>query len=129
MLQQQCSHQQLIVIFQAIWVVGRCQLLAVVELRFSAQTLRSLSYWVLAQVCSQLLKPTLLLALWFHTWCVLVGQSQLTLCCPMHCRSMGSSVHGNYLSQNTGVGSLFLLQGIFPTEGSNPGHPHCRRIP
>ena len=23
--------------------------------------------------------------------------------------------------QNTGVGSLFLLQGIFPTQGSNPG--------
>ena len=28
--------------------------------------------------------------------------------------------------QNTGVGSLFLLQGIFPTQGSNPGLPHCR---
>ena len=31
-------------------------------------------------------------------------------------------------SQNTGVGSLSLLQGIFPTQGSNPGLPHCRRI-
>ena len=30
--------------------------------------------------------------------------------------------------QNTGVGSLSLLQGIFPTQGLNPGHPHCRRI-
>ena len=30
--------------------------------------------------------------------------------------------------QNTGVGSLSLLQGIFPTQGSNPGFPHCRRI-
>ena len=28
--------------------------------------------------------------------------------------------------QNTGVGSL--LQGIFPTQGSNPGVPHCRQI-
>ena len=27
-----------------------------------------------------------------------------------------------------GVGSLSLLQGIFPTQGSNPGFPHCRRI-
>ena len=34
----------------------------------------------------------------------------------------------NSPSQNTGVGSLFLLQGIFPTQGSNPGLPHCRRI-
>ena len=29
----------------------------------------------------------------------------------------------NSLGQNTGVGSLSLLQGIFPTQGSNPG-PH-----
>ena len=27
-----------------------------------------------------------------------------------------------------GVGSLSLLQGIFPTHGSNPGLPHCRQI-
>ena len=30
--------------------------------------------------------------------------------------------------QNTGVGSLSLLQGIFPTRGSNPGLPHCLQI-
>ena len=30
--------------------------------------------------------------------------------------------------QNTGVGSLSLLQRIFPIQGSNPGLPHCRRI-
>ena len=30
--------------------------------------------------------------------------------------------------QNTGVGSLSLLQGIFPTQGSSPGLPHCRQI-
>ena len=30
--------------------------------------------------------------------------------------------------QTTGVGSPSLLQGIFPTEGSNPGIPHCRQI-
>ena len=29
--------------------------------------------------------------------------------------------------QNTGVGSLSLLQGIFLTQGSNPGLPHCKR--
>jgi len=34
----------------------------------------------------------------------------------------------NSPGQNTGVGSLSLLQGIFPTKGSNPGLPHCRRI-
>ena len=32
----------------------------------------------------------------------------------------------NSPGQNTGVGSLSLLQGIFPTQGSNPDLPHCR---
>ena len=34
----------------------------------------------------------------------------------------------NSPGQNTGIDSLSLLQGIFPTQGSNPGLPHCRRI-
>ena len=34
----------------------------------------------------------------------------------------------NSPGQNTGVGSLSLLQGIFPTQGLNPGLLHCRRI-
>ena len=42
-------------------------------------------------------------------------------------------LHGLYSpwnspDQNTGVGCLSLLQGIFPTQGSNPGLPHCRLI-
>ena len=34
----------------------------------------------------------------------------------------------NSPGQNTGVGSLSLLQGIFPTQGSNPGLWHYRQI-
>ena len=34
----------------------------------------------------------------------------------------------NSPDQNTGVGSLSLLQGIFPTQGSNPGLLHYRQI-
>ena len=34
----------------------------------------------------------------------------------------------NSPGQNTGVGSLSLLQGIFPTQGSNPGLLHCRWV-
>ena len=79
-------------------------------------------------------------------------------CYPMNCNPPGFSVHGifqaripeseseslsvmsdslqphelyspwNSAGQNTGVGSLSLLQGIFPTQGSNPGLPHCRWI-
>ena len=34
----------------------------------------------------------------------------------------------NSPGQNTGMGTLSLLQGIFPTQGLNPGLPHCRQI-
>ena len=34
----------------------------------------------------------------------------------------------NSPGQNTGVGSLSLLQGIFPTQGSSTGLLHCRQI-
>ena len=34
----------------------------------------------------------------------------------------------NAPGQSTGVGSLPLLKGIFPTQGSNPGLLHCRWI-
>ena len=34
--------------------------------------------------------------------------------------------HG--ILQNTGMDSLSLLQGIFPTQGSNPRLQHCRQI-
>ena len=47
--------------------------------------------------------------------------------------SNSSRPHGLYSPwnspcQNTGVGSLPLLHGIFPTQGSNLGLPHCRQI-
>ena len=34
----------------------------------------------------------------------------------------------DFPGKNTGVGCHFLLQGIFPTQGSNPGFPHSRQI-
>ena len=34
----------------------------------------------------------------------------------------------NSPGQNTGVGSISFLQAIFPTQGLNPGLPHCRQI-
>ena len=43
-------------------------------------------------------------------------------------RPHGLNSPWNSLGQNTGVGSPSLLQGIFPTQGSNPGLPHSRRI-
>ena len=60
----------------------------------------------------------------------------LLLCCAVfsHCRVQlfvtppGSSVPGDSPGKNTGVGCHALLQGIFPTQGSNPGLLYCRRI-
>ena len=40
----------------------------------------------------------------------------------MDCSLPGSSVHGILQGKNTGVGCHVLLQGIFPTQGSNPWH-------
>jgi len=58
----------------------------------------------------------------------LVTQSCLTLCNPKDCSPPGSSVHGDSPGSNTGVGCHALLQGIFPTQGSNPGLLYCRQI-
>ena len=58
----------------------------------------------------------------------LVAQPCPTLCNLMNYSLPGSSVHGNSPGKNTGVGCHALLQGIFPTQGSNPGLLHCRQI-
>ena len=58
----------------------------------------------------------------------LVAPSCLTLCNPMDCSLPGSSVRGDSPGKNTAVGCHSLLQGIFPTQGSNPALPHCRWI-
>jgi len=46
----------------------------------------------------------------------------------MDCSPPGSSVHGDSPGKSPGVGCHALLQGIFPTQGSNPGLLHCRWI-
>ena len=59
------------------------------------------------------------------------------LCDPTDCSPPGSSVYGDSLGKNAGVGekkrntgvaSHALFQGVFPTQGLNPGLPHCRQI-
>ena len=55
-------------------------------------------------------------------------QSCLTLCDAMDCSPPGSSVHVDSPGKNIGVGCHALLPGIFPTQGSNLGVPHCRQI-
>ena len=51
--------------------------------------------------------------------------------CPTLCDPMSYTIHGILhakILENIGVGSLSLLQGIFPTQGLNPGLLHCRWI-
>ena len=46
----------------------------------------------------------------------------------MNCNLPGSSVHGISQARILGVGCHILLQGIFPTQGSNLGLLRCRWI-
>ena len=69
---------------------------------------------------------------WSLAWRIL---SITLLACGSESRSVSNSLWPpglyspwNFPGQNIGVGSLSLLQGIFPTQGSNPGLPHCWRI-
>ena len=61
--------------------------------------------------------------------------SSFYLCKSESCSVVSDSLrpHGLYSpwnspGQNTGVGSLSLLQGIFPTQGLNASLPHSRQI-
>ena len=54
-----------------------------------------------------------------------VAQSCPTLCDPMDYSLSGSSVHGIF--QARVLDWVAILQGTFPTQGSNPGLPHCRQ--
>ena len=68
-----------------------------------------------------------LLSIQIFSW-VLSLSSPSVLCmfsCP--CNPPGTSAHGDSPGKNTAVGSHSLLQGIFPTQGSNPDLLHCRR--
>ena len=49
--------------------------------------------------------------------------------CPTLCDPMHYPVHGILQTRVLEWGILSLLQVIFPTQGSNPGLLHCRRIP
>ena len=66
------------------------------------------------------------LFLFFFHFIILWGESRLVVFDSLQ-------PHGLYSpwtspGQNTGAGSFSLLQGIFPTQGLNPGFPHCRWI-
>ena len=55
-------------------------------------------------------------------------KEKVTQSCPVLCDLMNYYSPWNSPGQNTRVGSLSFLQGIFPIQGLNPGLPHCRQI-
>ena len=58
---------------------------------------------------------------------MLVTQLCPTLCDPMDYSPIRVPCPWDSPGKNTGVGSHSLLQGIFLTQGSNPGLLHCRQ--
>ena len=57
-----------------------------------------------------------------------VAQLCPTLCDPMDCSLPGSSVHGIFQGIVLEWTAISFSRGIFPTQGSNPGLPHCRQM-
>ena len=93
--------------------------------------------WIIYLVAYVYFSPTILpsdpLSI---SWLVLSFKLRLTLKSESESHSVKSDSlwpHGLYnpwnsVGQNSGVGSHFLLQGIFPTQGLNTGLLHCRLI-
>ena len=74
-----------------------------------------LSLWLISYICVCVLSHSIVSdSLWPHG---LSPISPARLLCPWR-----------FSSKNTAVGCHALLQGIFLTQGSNPGLPHCRWI-
>ena len=63
----------------------------------------------------------------FTSWHTVVSEAKVAQSCPT-LQSHGLHSPWNSPGQNTGVGSLSLLQGIFPIQGLNPDLLHCRQI-
>ena len=63
-------------------------------------------------------------ALW---WTNEVAQSCLTLCDPTDCSLPGSSIHGIFQARELKWVAISFSRKIFPTQGLNPGLPHCRQ--
>ena len=63
-----------------------------------------------------------------HTWWSEVTQSCPTLCNPVGCILPGCSVHGILQARILEWVAISFSRGIFPTQGSNPSLPLCRRM-
>ena len=60
--------------------------------------------------------------------CAKLLQSCLTLCNPVDCSLPSSPVHAIFQARTLEWVAIPFLQGIFPTQGLNPGLLRCRQI-
>ena len=83
-------------------------------------------HWVKLPV----LYSTFPLAIYLHKCCAVLSHSVASNSWWHHglYSPLGSSAHRDFPEKNTGVGCHALLQGIFPTQGSNPGLQHCGQM-
>ena len=65
---------------------------------------------------------------WISGYAGIVKRSESRSVVSSSLQSHGLYSPWNSPGQSTGVVSHSLLHGIFPTQGSNPSLPHCRRI-
>ena len=99
--------------------LGTC-VWTVFELHLLTMTLRKLFKLPSFSFCKSNMRVTrvsIAQVAWNNKW-----ENEKVFC--LFCKQLIQSASG----QNTGVGSLSLLQGIFPTQGLNPGLPHWRQI-
>ena len=64
----------------------------------------------------------------YNAMLCLVAQSYLTLCNSMDYSPRGSSAMGFSRQEYWSGLPCPPCQGIFPTQGLNPGFPHCRQV-
>ena len=91
------------------------------DLRFTHRSVSACDFWA-EQQCWNIQGESHLKSL-VSEW---VSQSTSVMSDSL--RSHGLYSPWNSPGQNTGLGSLSLLQGIYPTQKSNPDLPHCRQI-
>ena len=80
------------------------------------------------KLCSSLNKPAHFIALFYLQFYWWSEKSESRSVVSDSLRPRGLYSPWNSPGQNTGVGSLSLLQEIFPTQGLNPRLSHCRQI-
>ena len=80
------------------------------------------------QIFSLFTVTCICVCMYMFTYTYASSQVKVTQSCPTLCDPMDHTVHRILQGRILEWVSLSLLQGIFPTQGLNPGLLHCRQI-